>query len=429
MSRFLLTVLLAGAAATSDAMAQTRFVIADRDTDSLHELWDRNGDGLINEPGELRLFFNGSNAPGTLPLMNPTAMGAAPDGTIALGDQINRAIYLFRDRNRDGDALDLEESAMVADATNASGVSFAFPTGAAFDTQGRLHIVNAGNSFGNDGIYRLVDLDADGDFMEAGEITTFVGVPVFGPGNGVFSPQEIAFVPGSNPSIGFLHDSGASTRGIYRFTDANGNDRADDPGEFTTFFDGLNQSGVIVSSGFAMEIDLARERAVYILQTATGGIDQLYRLVDANNNGNAQDPGEATLVFQTAESGFTSIDVLSLHSGAVLVTDNSGKRVIALTDLDNDGLFLSAGERQDFFTNALLAVGDIRQIVPVPAACHANCDQSTQPPTLNVADFTCFLQAFAAGDPYANCDSSTELPFLNVADFTCFLQAFAAGCP
>src|SRR3954471_18057472 len=62
-------------------------------------------------------------------------------------------------------------------------------------------------------------------------------------------------------------------------------------------------------------------------------------------------------------------------------------------------------------------------------ACYANCDGSTAAPVLNVADFTCFLQKFAAGDPYANCDGSTAAPTLNVADFTCFLQRFAAGCP
>jgi hypothetical protein len=60
--------------------------------------------------------------------------------------------------------------------------------------------------------------------------------------------------------------------------------------------------------------------------------------------------------------------------------------------------------------------------------CYANCDGSTTPPILNVADFTCFLNKFAAGDPYANCDGSTTPPVLNVADFTCFLNKFAAGC-
>jgi probable HAF family extracellular repeat protein len=64
-----------------------------------------------------------------------------------------------------------------------------------------------------------------------------------------------------------------------------------------------------------------------------------------------------------------------------------------------------------------------------PPACYANCDGSTIPPVLNVGDFTCFLQRFAAADPYANCDQSTTPPILNIGDFTCFLQSFAAGCP
>jgi hypothetical protein len=61
--------------------------------------------------------------------------------------------------------------------------------------------------------------------------------------------------------------------------------------------------------------------------------------------------------------------------------------------------------------------------------CYANCDGSTAAPTLNVADFSCFLLRFAAADPYANCDGSVAPPVLNVADFSCFLQKFAAGCP
>jgi hypothetical protein len=68
------------------------------------------------------------------------------------------------------------------------------------------------------------------------------------------------------------------------------------------------------------------------------------------------------------------------------------------------------------------------KITAVGAACYANCDSSTAAPVLNVADFTCFLNKYAAGDAYANCDGSTTSPVLNVADFTCFLNKFAAGC-
>ena len=65
----------------------------------------------------------------------------------------------------------------------------------------------------------------------------------------------------------------------------------------------------------------------------------------------------------------------------------------------------------------------------VGLSCYANCDQSTTAPVLNVLDFSCFLNKFAAGDPYANCDNSTTPPVLNVLDFSCFLNKFAAGCP
>jgi serine protease AprX len=68
-------------------------------------------------------------------------------------------------------------------------------------------------------------------------------------------------------------------------------------------------------------------------------------------------------------------------------------------------------------------------VVVGPPACYANCDGSSTAPVLNIADFACFLQRFAAGDNYANCDGSTVPPVLNIADFACFLQAFAAGCP
>jgi hypothetical protein len=66
--------------------------------------------------------------------------------------------------------------------------------------------------------------------------------------------------------------------------------------------------------------------------------------------------------------------------------------------------------------------------IPVLCTCYANCDGSTLPPVLNILDFSCFLNRFAAGDLYANCDGSTTPPVLNVLDFACFINAFAAGC-
>jgi hypothetical protein len=81
--------------------------------------------------------------------------------------------------------------------------------------------------------------------------------------------------------------------------------------------------------------------------------------------------------------------------------------------------------------------GDVSGPCPAVTTCYANCDESTTEPILNVDDFTCFINAYAASSTlpheqqvasYANCDGSTVAPALNVDDFTCFINAFAAGC-
>ncbi|MBL9031573.1 MAG: hypothetical protein JNM80_07675 [Phycisphaerae bacterium] len=80
-----------------------------------------------------------------------------------------------------------------------------------------------------------------------------------------------------------------------------------------------------------------------------------------------------------------------------------------------------------FFSSRAL-VGALTYTVGAPATCYANCDGSSSAPCLNVNDFTCFLNQFAAGDSRANCDGSTIPPALNINDFVCFSNAFAAGC-
>jgi hypothetical protein len=65
-------------------------------------------------------------------------------------------------------------------------------------------------------------------------------------------------------------------------------------------------------------------------------------------------------------------------------------------------------------------------VVAAPVPCQADCDASG---ALTANDFTCFVNKFAAGDPYANCDGSTADPRLTGNDFLCYLNRFAAGCP
>jgi hypothetical protein len=60
--------------------------------------------------------------------------------------------------------------------------------------------------------------------------------------------------------------------------------------------------------------------------------------------------------------------------------------------------------------------------------CYADCDTSTGFQVLDIFDFLCFLNHFAAGDLYAcECDYG-QMSTCDVFDFLCFGERFAAGC-
>lgn len=78
--------------------------------------------------------------------------------------------------------------------------------------------------------------------------------------------------------------------------------------------------------------------------------------------------------------------------------------------------------------NGLLGNWDTTGLVP--------CDYTLRLQVSDTANISCsgnansreYLVSLHVG-AYANCDSSTIVPVLNVNDFACFLNAFAAGCP
>ena len=298
-------------------------------------------------------------------------------------------------------------SRLILTSTNASGASTTVPSGIGFFPDGDILLCNSGNSLGPDALYRLHDDNSNGTYDDAGEASPWVvSWPGFGVGNSPYVPFET--VVDSNNS-GYVHSTGTNN-GIYRFIDGNANNRADDAGEFAPWFTSANLSGITVSAGFALEIDLEHLGSFYMVQVATGSVDQLLRITDRNNNGTANDAGEAVIVFSTAEAGFTSQDALSIPGGDVLMSDVTGKRIIRLHDLNGDGLFTSPGERTDFFVAGAGPVLDVRQLalVPTPGRCGTadfNCDGDVG----TDADIESFFRCLAGSCPPPPC--------LNNADF------------
>ncbi|MBL9030356.1 MAG: hypothetical protein JNM80_01440 [Phycisphaerae bacterium] len=139
----------------------------------------------------------------------------------------------------------------------------------------------------------------------------------------------------------------------------------------------------------------------------------------------------------TAKWNFTTAQLLEV---SIRNLTAGGSAVV--TDLSSRGMYLFGGPSSvnplptamRLFTGSL-AFGNVTawdnvSVGPMAMgpSCYANCDNSTILPFLNVNDFVCFNNKFAAGDTNANCDQSTIPPVLNVNDFICFNNAFAAGC-
>ncbi len=103
----------------------------------------------------------------------------------------------------------------------------------------------------------------------------------------------------------------------------------------------------------------------------------------------------------------------------------AGNSLVTVTDTGATAAFTTLYTAP---ANIALRGVDFAPVAGGPPPCYANCDGSTTSPVLNVLDFSCFLNKFAAGETYANCDHSTTSPVLNVLDFSCFLNLFAAGC-
>jgi probable HAF family extracellular repeat protein len=127
--------------------------------------------------------------------------------------------------------------------------------------------------------------------------------------------------------------------------------------------------------------------------------------------------GQGVAFIWDARNGMRAIvDVLT-----GLGVDMTGWSLTSARAISSDGTVISGiGLNPDGNGEGWIAV--------IPRECYANCDASTTPPILNIADFVCFQQRFAGGDSYANCDGSTAPPTLNIADFVCFMAQFAAGC-
>ncbi len=418
-----------GLAAPLTCFAGVTILVVDKSaTPKIWRLHDANNDGSItNDATEVNIWFDGSNLAGTPNFGNFAAFNVRQsDNTIIAGDVTNHRYCWLKDLDNNGDAQGALESRVILTAANLSGASLSAPTGNGFFPNGDYMICNSGSgtNVNPDAVYRLHDANGNGNYDDAGDVTPWVvNWPGFGVGNSPYVPFEVSTDPNG---VSYMKSSGANN-GIYKFSDTNGNGRADDTGELVPWCTSANLSGVTLGAGFALELDVTRPRSFYFNQTVTiagASTKQILRATDLDFNGDANGLNEVVVVYSIVDSGFLTQDIVSLPGGDILVSDTAGKRIIRLHDLDGDGLFTSPGERTDFFLAGAGPVLDVRQLVllrDIPV-CRADFNNSG---TLSVQDIFDFLSAWFAVDPRADFNGANGVSVQDIFDF---LAAWFAGC-
>lgn len=206
----------------------------------------------------------------------------------------------------------------------------------------------------NDAIWRVEDLDDDGNYNASGEVMSY------------YDETLGSITLGNNTGItvggdGVVYVSDSSSDIVMRLEDLNGNGTCNDAGDHTVFFDGNaggNQSNILMVS--AQNVVWTPGGVLYVASSNTSsGVDQVIRLEDLNNDGDANDVGEATSYYEplpgSGNIGDSIVQDVRLGlDGNLYYLENGSTGVLAkgvyrLRDLDNSGDINAPGEVNPFF--------------------------------------------------------------------------------
>ncbi len=210
--------------------------VTDSTTDTLVRLADLNGDDDYNDAGEAVQDY--SDTIGPLPLSNNVGLRSTVDGFVLVTDNSEDTVFAFRDHDGDGDFNDPDEASRWFDGRaggNLSGVLMPAANGLVRASDGTVWVASANSgSTGVDAVLRLRDLDADGDANDAGEAVEWWSAP--GNPGGDYIPQAVQigldgalYLLDAPSTLGFQ-------KGVYRLRDLNADGDANDAGENLPYF-------------------------------------------------------------------------------------------------------------------------------------------------------------------------------------------------
>ncbi|HEY7687383.1 MAG TPA: hypothetical protein VH835_01745, partial [Dongiaceae bacterium] len=278
-----------------------------------------------------------------------------PLGGVLLGDQTADKVFHLRDLNGDGDAADEGERIVFFDAANQSGL--AAPTGNIFT----IHQAPGGTVYVGDGdtdsVYALRDMNGDGDANDIGEAHLWFSA-ANAEGRPLVTPNGIA--TGADGALYVVNAgvvAGPVDDVIYRTVDLNKDGDANDLGESSVW---LNiQTLNAKSSAF----DLAFIGNVAYLTDSNGADpDTVYRIEDLDHDG-VIEAGEAKIFISDANPFGVPVDFThAVQDGSVLtweLTAGAGgvSHVYRLTDLNGSGDIDQAKEAVEVWNSSLMPAG------------------------------------------------------------------------
>ncbi len=435
-SSFRLALLAAGIAACSatSVLAQSTtapmpfsrrtagWLVSDLNMKKVYLCRDLSGDGTFNQPGEVVIFFDGTNLGG-----QPTnctdsvfSMYQSARGTVYIGNGATKTVYSIRDNNLNGDAQGTDESAVFFSDTNAVGISLPTPNGICGDASA-IYICNAGaGSFPQDGVIRARDANADGNANGPDESSLFCdSSTLFG---ATSSPFACATAGGD---LFFADLRGSSADVIYRCHDAN-TDNTIAAAELNVYLaDGFGGA----PAGFTCKSDGAD---IYTAENTGSAAQTVYRLHDTDASGSIDVAAEAILIW--SEANLPSGSIMSnsfdmdIAPGSLLVLSNGSNayELILARDLNHNGLFTDAGETGIALLNTTNAGGVFpfspRAVIAYGWPCAADFNMTGG---ITVNDIFDFLATWFSGDPRADFNGVNGLGVQDIFDF---LGSWFAGC-
>jgi len=266
-------------------MANGTVLAGDHQADTITAMLDVNGDGDAHDSGEQRVYFDNTNASGIQIYSLQKICVDRSDRVYVTNADNNMggsdAIYVLEDLNGDGDCLDAGEARdyfTVAGAVWQVALSkeYSVPRDIVVGADNSVYYLdNNSEAWISRGVYRLTDLNSDGDCNDAGEWSLFWHVV------GAGTPRNMGVDDAGGFYLTRTYDPGHDDE-IWWARDVDGNNQID-PIEASIFFQCSNCNWVEF---------VLRDDGWLLLPERQSGY-RITGLRDDNGDGDALDPGES----------------------------------------------------------------------------------------------------------------------------------------